>query len=70
MKRKSDKPLTKHTLNLYEGQVEKLQSLHPRLGSAHVIRVLIDKHIAEAEKLAAQAIPEPAAPDFKVEEIQ
>jgi hypothetical protein len=68
MKRKEDKPLTKHTLNLYEGQVEKLQTLHPRLGSAFVIRKLIDKHIVEAETLAAEAVPEPRV-DMKVEEI-
>lgn len=69
MKRKESKPLTKHTLNLYEGQAEKLQELHPRLGAAFVIRKLIDRHIAEAETLAAQAVPEPAVPDMKVEEI-
>lgn len=69
MKRKAEKPLTKHTLNLFEGQAEKLQTLHPRLGAAHVIRVLIDKHIAEAERLAAQAVPAPEV-NFNVEEIQ
>lgn len=68
MKRKSDKPLSKHTLNLYEGQAEKLQELHPRLGAAYVIRKLIEKHIAEAETLAAEAVPEPTV-DFNVEEI-
>lgn len=71
MKRKETKPLSKHTLNLYEGQTEKLQELHPRLGAAYVIRKLIDKHIAEAEALAAEAVPAPTtAPDFSVEDIQ
>lgn len=69
MKRKAEKPLSKHTLNLFEGQAEKLQELHPRLGAAYVIRKLIDKHIAEAEKLAAEAVPEPQV-EFDVEEIK
>lgn len=69
MKRKESKPLTKHTLNLYEGQAEKLQTLHPRLGAAYVIRKLIDKHIEEAEKLAAEAVPEPQV-EINIEELQ
>jgi len=68
MKRKEEKPLTKHTLNLYQGQAEKLQELHPRLGAAYVIRKLVDRHIAEAEKLATAMVPEPSI-DMKVEEI-
>lgn len=68
MKRKEDKPLTKHTLNLFEGQVEKLQTLHPRLGSAKVIRILIDKHIETTETAAATAVPAPEA-QVTVEEI-
>lgn len=69
MKRKSDKPLTKHTLNLYEGQAEKLQTLHPRLGAAFVIRKLIDKHIADVEGQAASVAPEPPAIDATIEEL-
>lgn len=70
MKRKETKPLSKHTLNLFEGQTEKLQELHPRLGAAYVIRKLIDKHIAEAEALAAAAIPAPTpTTEFSVEDI-
>lgn len=70
MKRKSEKPLSKHTLNLFEGQADKLQELHPRLGAAYVIRKLIDRHIAECEALAANAFPAPAAPEFSVEDIK
>lgn len=72
MKRKVDdpahRPLTKHTLNLFEGQVDKLQTLHPRLGAAHVMRALIDKHVTVAEAAAAVAVPEPAI-EFKLEEL-
>ena len=68
MKRKSDKPLSKHTLNLYAGQIDKLQELHPRIGAGHAIRLLIDKHIATCEEEAAKVIPEPK-PEFDVEEL-
>lgn len=54
MQRKETKPITKHTLNLYAGQMDKLQTLHPRLGAAKVIRTLIDDHIRTAEEGAAQ----------------
>lgn len=70
MKRKESKPLTKHTLNLYEGQTEKLQTLHPRLGAAYVIRKLIDQHIERAEVEAAKAVPAPPPIDFVIEELK
>lgn len=68
MKRKAERPLTKHTLNLFEGQMDKLQSLHSRLGAAAVIRKLIDNHIERAEAAAAEAVPAPQ-PTMQVEEI-
>lgn len=68
MKRKAAKPLTKHTLNLFEGQVETLQRLHPRLGSAAVIRILIDNHIETTEAAAASAVPAPE-PQMDIKEI-
>jgi hypothetical protein len=62
MKRKEDRPISKHTLNLFVGQLDKLQELHPRLGAAKVIRTLIEDHIRRNEEGAAQhfePIPEP-----------
>ena len=62
MKRKEDRPISKHTLNLYAGQLDKLQELHPRLGAAKVIRTLVDDHIRSVAEGAAQKfdpIPEP-----------
>jgi hypothetical protein len=64
MKRKEDRPITKHTLNLFEGQIDKLQALHPRLGAAKVIRTLVDDHIRSVEEGVAQRsepIPESTA---------
>lgn len=50
MKRKEDRPISKHTLNLYTGQLDKLQELHPRLGAAKVIRTLVDDHIRSVDE--------------------
>ena len=69
MKRKETAPLSKHTLNLYEGQLDKLQELHPRLGAAKVIRMLIKKHLDDVTEGAAMSFePVPATP-VKLEEI-
>jgi len=69
MKRKEDRPISKHTLNLYTGQLDKLQELHPRLGAAKVIRELVDAHIrsvAEGHNQVAEPIP---VPNVNIEEI-
>jgi site-specific recombinase XerC len=69
MKRKEDRPISKHTLNLYAGQLDKLQELHPRLGAAKVIRTLVDDHIRSvAEGLNQIAEPLPL-PNVAIEEI-
>lgn len=58
MRRREDRPLRKHTLNLYDGDYPKLQSLYPtRLGAAKVIRDIIHAHIRMIEENAAQRIP-------------
>ena len=69
MKRKEDRPISKHTLNLYAGQMDKLQELHPRLGGAKVIRELVDAHIrsvAEGHNQIAEPLP---TPNVAIEEI-
>lgn len=50
----SDK-LQKHTLHFFEGDIAKLQELHPNLSVANVVRNLVRQHILNMEK-AAQAI--------------
>ncbi len=69
MQRKETKPITKHTLNLYAGQLDKLQELHPRLGAAKVIRTLIDDHIRRQEEGLAQISPPIPEATLKLEEI-
>lgn len=69
MKRKEDRPISKHTLNLFEGQLDKLQELHPRLGAAKVIRTLIDDHIRAVAEGVAQRMPVIPETTAKLEEI-
>lgn len=49
-RRKSDTPLTKHTLNLYEGDYDRLVRIYgSAIGGARVIRELVRRHLNEAE---------------------
>ena len=55
MKRREDRPISKHTLNLYAGDYEKLQALYStRVGAAKIIRDVIHAHIRRIEEDAAQ----------------
>lgn len=47
MARSEKEPMQKHTLNLYEGDFERLQELYPEIGASMVIRKIIRKHIAD-----------------------
>lgn len=49
MKRKAPYPLEKQSINLREGDMEKLQVMHPRLGGGRVIRELVIAHIDRVE---------------------
>lgn len=69
MKNKESRPITKHTLNLYAGQLDTLQTLHPRLRAAKVIRTLIDDHIRSVAEGAAQRFEPIPEANVKLEEI-
>ena len=69
MKRKSDRPLSKHTLNLFEGQMEWLQDNHGRLGAAAVIRELIAIHIRQVQEGVAQRAEPIPETKVQIEEI-
>jgi len=57
MRRREDLPLSKHTLNLYDGDYLKLQMLFPpRIGAAKVIRDVIHNFIYEIETNAAKRL--------------
>lgn len=42
-----DRPTTKHTLHLYQGDYADLMSMYPEIGAALVIRKLVRRHIEE-----------------------
>ena len=47
MKRREDFPLMKVTLNLYDGDFQRLQALYPRIGASKVIRTLVHSHLKD-----------------------
>lgn len=50
MPRKSEeRPLTKHTLHLFEGQYERLKDLFPDVSTAHMIRRILEDFLLRAE---------------------
>lgn len=56
MRRREDLKITKHTLNLFDGDYAKLQGLYgSRVGAAKIIRDLIHAHIRKIEATAAQS---------------
>lgn len=40
----------KHTINLYEGDFERLQEMYPELGAGIVVRKLVRKHLHSIEQ--------------------
>lgn len=54
MKKKENYALQKVTLNLREGDFDKLRALHGRLGAGKVIRELVIGHINRVEEAVAQ----------------
>lgn len=44
-KRKSDYPMQKVTLNLYEGDMDRLMTLYPKFGAGRIIRELVRAHL-------------------------
>lgn len=58
MRKREDRPIIKHTLNLYAGDYAKLQALYStRVGAAKIIRDIVHAHIRKIEEDAAQKIP-------------
>jgi len=58
MRRREDRTISKHTLNLYAGDYAKLQALYSsRIGAAKIIRDIVHAHIRKIEEDAAQRLP-------------
>lgn len=49
-----DRPLTKHTLHLFEGQYERLKDLFPDISTAHMIRRILEDFLLRAEPRQAE----------------
>lgn len=69
MRRKEDHPLKKHTLNLYEGDFDRLIMLYDRLGAGKVVRTLVRAHLRKIDAQAAQFLPEIDLPLPKATEL-
>jgi hypothetical protein len=68
VKRREDRAIQKHTLNLYAGDFAKLQVLYAsRLGAGKVIRDIIHAHIRKIEEEAAQRVKTPLIEDLGVQ---
>jgi hypothetical protein len=69
VKRREDREISKHTLNLYAGDYEKLRTLYStRIGAAKIIRDIIRAHIRQVEETAAQRVDLVDMTDISVEE--
>ena len=56
-RRGEDHAISKHTLNLYDGDYAKLQRLYgSRIGAAKIVRDLVRAHIKRIESEAAQKV--------------
>jgi len=60
---KSKSNFQKHTLNFFEGDMEKLAALHPDLEPSVVVRTLVRTHIESIEN----AVTRPALPKIRIE---
>lgn len=68
MRRREDRDITKHTLNLYTGDYAKLQALYSsRVGAAKIIRDIVHAHIRKIEEDAAQRVPLVDSLDIELE---
>lgn len=60
MRKRESHPIRKHTLNLYEGDFERLTVLFPKAGAGKIIRTLVRKFVTQVEEQAQQnATPSP-----------
>lgn len=56
MRNDDEDGLSKHTLNLYPGDYEKLRELFPDVGAAAIIRRIVRRHIEHVEATGSKSI--------------
>lgn len=54
-----EEALSKHTLNLYKGDYDRLAELYPDVGAAPVIRRIVRKFLESLETQTDTAMPRP-----------
>lgn len=55
--RRDDRPLEKHTINLFKGDLQKVQEYFPRPGASKIIRDLVHNFIKRTEAAAQKDRP-------------
>lgn len=56
MKRDDDEGLSKHTLNLFPGDYQKLRDFYPDVGAGAVIRRIVRRFIEQIETTGKQSL--------------
>lgn len=71
MTRRTEIPLQKHTLNLFEGDFDKLQGWYTKLGASRIVRELVRAQVRRVEESIAQKRnPTVADLDIPVEAVE
>lgn len=57
MRRREDFAIRRHTLNLYEGDFERLQAIHgTRIGASKIIRDLVRSYLRKIDTATAEGL--------------
>lgn len=68
-RRKSDLPLERTTVNLFEGDLARLQALFPNVGAGIAIRRLVHDYLELVDRRVAAQRKEPAGEIGNIEEL-
>lgn len=66
MPKKSDQPLTKHTLNLYAGDYVRMMEVYNDAGASRVVRELVRQHLNRIDAKAEAAMVTMKLPDIDI----
>lgn len=66
MPRKSDQPLSKHTLNLYAGDYVRMMEIYSEAGASRVIREIVRQHINRTDAKLEQVMETVKLPNIDI----
>ena len=66
MPKKSDQPLTKHTLNLYAGDYARMMDTYTDAGASRVVRELVRQHLNRLDAKTEQAMQTIKLPNIDI----